>query len=736
MPRLSKPRMTDEESYDLALAEADEERLTLLTKPLEGTFHFSLPAEIVPGAELPSHGACFPSYYITKEFVRWLGVTLRGRLERFVVKKTIEGYIFKFFGLWRNYAFLPVPKVYRNHVMSYFYSEEFDETSKLSTKSRVKEVANIVDVEILVKGILEDKKYFRTHRARWDTNYTIILSALSSERPGAMIESSCYRHSNESMTWDDHEFWVIPNPQDPHRPLFCCVVRVRLLKGHREDDSFMKYFFLLPEPASHRHVDALMYLLVNAFKDAIFVDVETPEQVFFPKNPCHTAHKLRIKESAKSQAVTRKEVYQDGCWTTSDTLAMPYFMITAFLRKISLFLRFVIWFTFYCFRRFLHVVSYISIVSILITIYVQESYQSRLAAIDLGAILSERHEANEENTNMMKAVCGMSKGRDPNAPISLDAAEVNELLDDPELVEFRRAKGKLRAQVNAEITKRASIDKDDDVAVAAQNEVINALRMNIRTIDREHRAIKNYLKTVGALVTRETYALVALKRKKYFDEASFRVLNNIQPEQRVPLATKRNIVTAALPPVTTVRPGQENTAPGAPAPARRARVSRPTAPDPLAEALEILYNFTPDDVGSAHFVASVNALLGLPERPFKHCYPGESPTHDDKCPVCGIDCTPRETNKGGGTVATHIHKCIMRQLQATVQQQVEAQYEPTTCLWTTCRDETVFATRTEFCAHIIRHMENLRFASARGLPGAQCMWKTDDEPCGERNHNF
>jgi hypothetical protein len=80
--------MTDEESYDLALAEADED---LLTKSLEGTFHFrqvakptllghartkklwalfykrhplcdSLPAEIVPGAELPSHGACFPLY--------------------------------------------------------------------------------------------------------------------------------------------------------------------------------------------------------------------------------------------------------------------------------------------------------------------------------------------------------------------------------------------------------------------------------------------------------------------------------------------------------------------------------------------------------------------------------------------------------------------------------------------------------------------------------------------------
>ncbi|KAJ7333370.1 hypothetical protein DFH08DRAFT_966201 [Mycena albidolilacea] len=389
MPRLSKPRITNKESYDLALAEADKERLTLLTKSLEGTFHFRQ----LTKPTLEGHSR-------TKKL--WALFHKRHPLcdnlpaemvpECFVVKKTIESYIFKFFALCHTYVFLPVPKVYRNHVMTYFYLKEFDETSKLSTKSHIKEVTKIVDIDILVK-----------------------------------VPSP----QNVPMTWDYHEFWVC------------------LLKGHRKDDSYTKYFFLLPEPASHRHVNPVMYLLVNAFKDTIFVDVETPEQMFFPKNPCHTTHKLRINESTKSQVVTQKEVYQDGFWTMLDTLAMPYFMITAFLHKISLFLGFI-----------------------------------------------KHHKANKENANMMKAVCGMSKGCDPNTPISLDAAE---------------AKGKLHTQVHAKITKRASIDKDDNVVITAQNEVINALHMKIHTIDQEH----------AAIVDHETYALVALKRKKYFDEVSF-----------------------------------------------------------------------------------------------------------------------------------------------------------------------------------------------------------------------
>lgn len=82
-----------------------------------------------------------------------------------------------------------------------------------------------------------------------------------------------------------------------------------------------------------------------------------------------------------------------------------------------------------------------------------------MAAIDLGAILAGRHETNEENLGIMnvrlspflvppvahflQTLRGMSKTRDPNAPISLNSEERIELESDPELVEFRQARAKV-----------------------------------------------------------------------------------------------------------------------------------------------------------------------------------------------------------------------------------------------------------------------------------------------------
>lgn len=273
--------------------------------------------------------------------MRWLGIVLKGRLDRYVVKSTVESYIYKFFALWRQYAFLPVPSHYRLHVMAYFYSVDFEKTSKLSTKSRVKETANVVDLEVLIRGALADKKYFRTNRARNDLITTSLISSTTTERPGAVVESSCYRGSNECMTWDDFAFWVIPNPVDPYRPLFALILRASLLKNHRDDESVAKYSFLLMEPDSHRHMDLVMYSLVAAFEDEIFEDLQTPEEIFFPDHPCTKAHQLRIKESSRTQPVFRKEVFDGKKWITSETLAMPAHFASAFYRKLSLFLGFV-----------------------------------------------------------------------------------------------------------------------------------------------------------------------------------------------------------------------------------------------------------------------------------------------------------------------------------------------------------------------------------------------------------
>ncbi|KAJ7108591.1 hypothetical protein C8R44DRAFT_884651 [Mycena epipterygia] len=749
MARLSKPRISDEESAEQRLAEADPATRGAMSTSLVGTYQFrklvrptflshertkklwalfvskhpdkdTLPAEIVPGVKLPEPG-------ITKEFVRFLGYTLRGRLEDHVVKSTVEGYIYKYFALWRQYAFTPVPTPHRLQVMSYFNSALFDETSKLSTKSRPKQTANIVDLEILIRGILEDTKYFRTHRARYNVIYSCLISALVSERPGAIIESGCYRGSNESMTWADHEYWVIPDPKNPYRPFLCLILRSRWLKGMREDESAVKDFFILREPDSHRHVDALMYSLVCAMEDQVFEDVKAIEEIFYPEHPCLKAHKLRIKESAKNQPVFRREVFDGTQWVTSDTLSLPYNIAATYLHNISIFLGFIMWFIFYCFRR----CSANNLQAALpederrsLTCF-QQSYQARLGVIDLGAILAGRLDSNEDNTRMMKAISGMSKDRDPNAPISLNALEMNDLYADPELVEFRREKAKVFERIKVETTKLISLPEGEQDAQDAQRQIILQLRTDIRNIDRKH----------GAIVSRENYALVALKRKKYFDEASLRQLRGIEPTPRIPLAANRTVplpVPAGKPPA----PGQENQAPNAgQPPPRRARVSRPIVSDPMTDALEIVYNFTLENAGTPHFIAAVNALLGLPLRPFKACYPGESPTHDGKCPVCLTPTTTANMNKGGGSLATHIHSCIMRELKAKVNKEVEDEYEPQACSWTTCSDKTVLQSRAEFCAHVNRHLDNFRFA-AKQRGRASCKWKNEsNEPCGEKECN-
>lgn len=59
--------------------------------------------------------------------------------------------------------------------------------------------------------------------------------------------------------------------------------------------------------------------------------------------------------------------------------------------------------------------------------------------------------------------------------------------------------------------------------------------------------------------------------------------------------------------------------------------------DPISELNAALYEFSSEE-RHLQLAAVVNAMLGLPECPFALCYPGESPTRENKCPVCGETC--------------------------------------------------------------------------------------------------
>ncbi|KAJ7642262.1 hypothetical protein FB45DRAFT_1022955 [Roridomyces roridus] len=203
----------------------------------------------------PSYGSA--SVFLMKEFVRWLGYVLEGKIEDKVVMSTVKSYIFGYFAVWNQYAGIIVPKEY-----------QFEATSNLSSKCREKPIADLIDLEAIILGILQDTTTFKTHRSCIDMIYSILLSCLSSERPGALVESGCYRGSNKALLCGDHEFSIVPNSADPSRPFVVVILHPDLLKGYREDDSQFKSFFIQAEPSSHRHIDASMYGLVAAFDPA------------------------------------------------------------------------------------------------------------------------------------------------------------------------------------------------------------------------------------------------------------------------------------------------------------------------------------------------------------------------------------------------------------------------------------------------------------------------------------
>ncbi len=63
------------------------------------------------------------------------------------------------------------------------------------------------------------------------------------------------------------------------------------------------------------------------------------------------------------------------------------------------------------------------------------------------------------------------------------------------------------------------------------------------------------------------------------------------------------------------------------------------ATDPLDQIMTLYINGTQEFSSITDSVLSfVNAVLGLPTRPFATCYPGEFPTEDNTCPVCGEVC--------------------------------------------------------------------------------------------------
>lgn len=197
---------------------------------------------------------------------------------------------------------------------------------------RTKAVADIIDANLLLKANRETDHY-RTNHTADNMAYLIKLMVDAAERPGALVESVTHRGSNKALTHGNHEIFVSPDPDDPTTVRIALRVTIELLKGMRKDDAKYKQFLLYPEPDESRLTCPVTAYLTLAFRDNVFQDISTPEELFFPAHPCTRAHVLRIRPDKKDLLVFRREEVDDeGRAYISPDKAMNWGMLDRHLK--------------------------------------------------------------------------------------------------------------------------------------------------------------------------------------------------------------------------------------------------------------------------------------------------------------------------------------------------------------------------------------------------------------------
>ncbi|KAJ7641263.1 hypothetical protein FB45DRAFT_1053813 [Roridomyces roridus] len=671
-----------------------------------------LQPEIDRGIKLPSEGVC-------KEFVTYLGNSLKGLLDDYASRRTVRLYVSTFFACWRRYAGVHIPKELRMQVDAYISSPEFIQTTPVTRNIREKPIASEADFDDTCRQVWNDTNIFRLHRSKVQFIAINAIGCLTGERVGAIIESSCYRKSGETLDWKDIGIHIVPNPDDPSRPFVLLSLRFRNTKAHRGDPQYEKTLWVLMEPVGSRATCLVTLILYLALADGVFEDgVETIEQIVCPKVPPTEKYTLRFKKEALKKHVFRsEEMNEAGIWVTSETKALSAGTHNDHLRRVSMFCGFTINITMHNWRRgsgnrFSKVMDSLDRDALLSHTFnsnmFRNAYQARDLVHDLGGILHDRP-ANQAGVNVIRSATGMKKVT--GLPVKLDVAERAAIEAEPELVAMMADLDKIRSDI-ADLVSTSKITEDEDV-----------LDDLTRTLEAKRKARSQLQSKYYGIVASEVRVRLKAKQVQWIDGHARRQLNGEPvPPSLIPDRTRESVAPRAARVVGSDL--QVSTT---------SFVSKIELVDPINRLCDALYRYAEDDLAE-EVCGAVSALLGTPDRLFPKCYVGESPTAEAKCPVCKIDCGPQAFSKGSSqTVGSHIHRCLQRAQQEEAQRLTEQDFEHQHCQWAGCRNRR-FKTREAFVEHMQEHGIWLLLPTTPEIPHRSCqMLDEDGEICGEED---
>ncbi|KAJ6494604.1 hypothetical protein DFH09DRAFT_353266 [Mycena vulgaris] len=689
-----------------------------------------LPAEIELGSELVDEGTI-------KEFVTYLAAATKGNLTENATRRTIRQYVCTFFACWARYANQHASKALRFQVNAFVSSIELRTVAPLSTAIRAKPIPTALDLTDLVRFVINDKAVFRTFRAKQQFIAVNTIAAMTGQRPGTIVESVCYKGSNECIQWRDISFIITPDPDAPNTPFHAAGIRFRNPKGHRDDEQHFTTVIITMAPLGSRATCLVTMLYYFGLRDGVFPDVETAEEIFHPQVAPTAAHILSLKETAQLQPVFRAEVIgTDGNWTTSETKALRGAMHNDQMRRASFAMGMRVNLKMYCWRRlasniFAKILSDVQRDMLLThtpgTHMFQRSYMTRTSTHDLAGLLHGRGE-DPRAVALAEASNGMSVGRDSNAPTQLTVSQLAELDREPVLVTMREELAALKEGVHELVIELKMLDHEDD----SLNDEIADLHGRLRV---QRKKLEEVRAEHDSTVNRERIFRLGQARKVFFAGASTRQLTGEAPPSaaprvlaRPPLADKTKTATVPQPPRVITSAGKENVIISSPV------LRDIKTVDPTTRLCDIVYRFAGSDPAD-EAAACVSVYLGLPERRLAACYPGESPTDDEKCPVCKCDCRARAFDKSGSvTVGSHIHACLLAAQQKKVQSHVEEEYQARRCDWDGCKTpRKIYATRVKFVEHVQKHLATLSLPKTMFFDTRPCEWLDDGEICGEED---
>lgn len=270
--------------------------------------------------------------------MRFLAVVVQGKFEESATVSTISGYMDTLYSVLArgSEGRVVVDKDARRQVHNYIASDDLREQLPLSTMQREKHYASMEDIHRLVDSYYADAKYFRTNRMRVQMSALTLLLTFSTERIGALVESNCYRGSNQGLTWKDVAVVITPNPETPSRPDVAIRVTVRLLKGGRDVQSYFKVFCIFPEDGPGRPYCPVLPLLVLGVQDQVWESIDGPEDILAPRIPPTIEHTLQVRLCKRDLLVFRAEARsKEAGWSISASEAMDYGIACRHLRFFS-----------------------------------------------------------------------------------------------------------------------------------------------------------------------------------------------------------------------------------------------------------------------------------------------------------------------------------------------------------------------------------------------------------------